>query len=109
MAYELMEPEASVYEESTEKKFRVEDAVVMLVSVEKGVVKPGGVTKLKGENGTLAKAELNTFGETVHSLREVWRYNIEFNSGGKQSKAMIEINATTGDVILFQRESQWRL
>ncbi|MCL4450369.1 MAG: threonine--tRNA ligase [Candidatus Thermoplasmatota archaeon] len=36
MAYELMEPEASVYEESTEKKFRVEDAVVMLVSVEKG-------------------------------------------------------------------------
>lgn len=36
MTYELMEPEASVYDESEEKKFSVEDAVVILVSVEKG-------------------------------------------------------------------------
>ncbi len=53
---------------------------------------------------TMAKQEKDQTNE-----REVWRYNIEFLSGGKQSKAMIEINATTGDVILFQRESQWRL
>ncbi|MCL5930302.1 MAG: PepSY domain-containing protein [Candidatus Thermoplasmatota archaeon] len=55
-------------------------------------------------NITMAKQEKDQTNE-----REVWRYNIEFNSGGKQSKAMIEINANTGDVILFQRESQWRL
>ncbi len=36
MHYELLEPEASVYEKSEEKEFTVEDAVVMLVSVEKG-------------------------------------------------------------------------
>ncbi|MEM0133878.1 MAG: threonine--tRNA ligase [Thermoplasmatales archaeon] len=36
MTYELMEPEASVYEESKEKQFRVDDSIVMLVSVEKG-------------------------------------------------------------------------
>lgn len=36
MTYELIEPEASVYEESAERNFKVEDAVVMLVSVEKG-------------------------------------------------------------------------
>ncbi|MCL4447768.1 MAG: threonine--tRNA ligase [Candidatus Thermoplasmatota archaeon] len=36
MTYELMEPEASVYDESEEKKFEVNDAVVMLISVEKG-------------------------------------------------------------------------
>ncbi len=36
MTYELIEPEASVYEGSAERNFKVEDAVVMLVSVEKG-------------------------------------------------------------------------
>ncbi|MCL4333327.1 MAG: threonine--tRNA ligase [Candidatus Thermoplasmatota archaeon] len=36
MSYELIEPETSVYDESEEKKFSVEDAVVMLISVEKG-------------------------------------------------------------------------
>ncbi len=34
--YELVKPEASVYEESKEKKFEVNDALVLLVSVEKG-------------------------------------------------------------------------
>lgn len=53
---------------------------------------------------TMAKQEKDQTNE-----REVWRYNIEFETGGKPSKAMIEINANTGDVILFQRESQWRL
>ncbi len=55
-------------------------------------------------NITMAKQEKDQTNE-----REVWRYNIEFNSGGKQSKAMIEINANSGDVLLFQRESQFRL
>lgn len=36
MRYELIEPEASVYDPSDEKHFSVGDAVVMLVSVEKG-------------------------------------------------------------------------
>jgi len=36
MSYELIEPEASVYDESDEKNFTVEDAVVMLISIEKG-------------------------------------------------------------------------
>jgi threonyl-tRNA synthetase len=36
MSYELIEPETNVYDESEERKFTVEDAVVMLVSVEKG-------------------------------------------------------------------------
>jgi predicted small secreted protein len=55
-------------------------------------------------NITMAKQEKDQTNE-----REVWRYNIEFISGDKPSKAMIEINANTGDVILFQKESQWRL
>jgi hypothetical protein len=40
--------------------------------------------------------------------REVWKYNIDYESGGKHGKAMLEIDAETGDVILFQRDSQWR-
>ncbi len=36
MEYELVSPEASVYEQSDKKKFSVEDAVVLLVSIEKG-------------------------------------------------------------------------
>ncbi|MCL5407813.1 MAG: hypothetical protein M1518_00400 [Candidatus Thermoplasmatota archaeon] len=55
-------------------------------------------------NITMAKFEKDQTNE-----KEVWRYNIEYLSSGKPSKAMIEINANTGDVILFQRESQWRL
>ncbi len=36
MTYELVKPEAKVYEESAEKKVSVDDAVVMFVSVERG-------------------------------------------------------------------------
>ncbi len=36
MKYDLMEPEASVYDPSDDKHFSIGDAVVMLVSVEKG-------------------------------------------------------------------------
>ncbi|MCL5407814.1 MAG: threonine--tRNA ligase [Candidatus Thermoplasmatota archaeon] len=36
MTYELLEPEASVYDESEEKKYSIDEAVVMLISVEKG-------------------------------------------------------------------------
>lgn len=36
ISYELMEPEASVHEESSEKSVTANDALVMLVSVEKG-------------------------------------------------------------------------
>ncbi len=36
ITYELISPEASVYEKSDEKKVSVDDAVVLLVSVEKG-------------------------------------------------------------------------
>ena len=36
ISYELIKPEASVYEESDEKRVTVDDALVMLVSVEKG-------------------------------------------------------------------------
>lgn len=40
--------------------------------------------------------------------KEVWKYNIDYSQNGKQGKAMLEVDAETGDVILFQRESQWR-
>lgn len=53
---------------------------------------------------TMAKQEKDQTNE-----REVWRYNIEYETAGKPRKAMLEINANTGDVLLFQRESQWRL
>ena len=36
ISYELIKPEASIYEESTEKKVTIDDALVLLVSVEKG-------------------------------------------------------------------------
>ena len=36
ITYEMMKPEASVYEDTTEKKVSVDNAVAMLVSVEKG-------------------------------------------------------------------------
>lgn len=53
---------------------------------------------------TMAKQEKDQTNE-----REVWRYNIEYVINGKASKAMLEINANSGDVLLFQRESQFRL
>jgi threonyl-tRNA synthetase len=36
ISYELVKPEASLYEESTEKKATIDDALALLVSVEKG-------------------------------------------------------------------------
>ncbi len=36
ISYELVKPEASLYEESTEKKVTIDDALVLLVSIEKG-------------------------------------------------------------------------
>ncbi len=46
ISYELVEPEASVYEDSSEKSFSAKDALVMMLSVE------------KGDNGDTANAAL---------------------------------------------------
>jgi 4-hydroxyphenylpyruvate dioxygenase len=45
---------------------------------ENGIAKSGNAKKIKGENGSLARAELSTFGETVHSLRDYseWDSNL---------------------------------
>jgi|GEM_PF-2964978 hypothetical protein len=53
---------------------------------------------------TMAKQEKDQTNE-----KDVWRYNVEFSENGKIVKAMVEINAITGDLLLFQRDSQWRI
>ncbi|MEM1995677.1 MAG: hypothetical protein QXT54_01385, partial [Thermoplasmatales archaeon] len=55
-------------------------------------------------NVTMAKQEKDQTNE-----KDVWRYNVEFIENGKTVKAMVEINAVTGDLLLFQRDSQWRI
>lgn len=51
---------------------------------ENKVVKPGEVKKVKGENGTLSKVELSTFGETVHSLRDYSEWESDLPPGFKE-------------------------
>ncbi len=48
---------------------------------ENGVTKPGMVQRTKGENGILSKAELSTFGETVHSLRDYSEWGSDLPPG----------------------------
>jgi threonyl-tRNA synthetase len=55
MSYELIEPEASVYDESEEKNFTVEDAVVMLVSIEKGDDEEVATEAIKETTGFMQK------------------------------------------------------
>ena len=55
MSYELLEPEASVYDESEERKFTVEDAVVMLVSVEKGDNEDVAIKAIQETTGFMQK------------------------------------------------------
>ena len=55
MSYELIEPEASVYDESEQKNFTVEDAVVMLVSIEKGDDKEVATEAIKETTGFMQK------------------------------------------------------
>ncbi len=55
MSYELIEPEASVYDESEEKNFKVEDAVVMLVSIEKGDDEEVATEAIKETTGFMQK------------------------------------------------------
>lgn len=45
---------------------------------ENGVINPGKTQAIRGESGTLSKAELTTYGETVHSLRDYgeWDSNL---------------------------------
>ena len=148
MSYELIEPEASVYDESEEKNFKVEDAVVgysgpetgvrdrssylMLqgdvrlmftgflyrqseisrhvelhgdgvkdISIdvndindtisfikENGVVNPGIVAKQRGEGGIISKAELKTFGDTVHTLRDYGEWDSELPPGFKEIESV---------------------
>ncbi|MGC8644792.1 MAG: hypothetical protein ACP5UO_00820 [Thermoplasmata archaeon] len=75
---------------------------------------PQGIEKLKRHmksafgieevRVTMAKQEKDQTNE-----KDVWRYNVEFTENGKVVKAMVEINAVTGDLLLFQRDSQWRI
>ena len=55
MSYELIEPEASVYDESEEKNFKVEDAVVMLISIEKGDDEEVATEAIKETTGFMQK------------------------------------------------------
>ena len=55
MSYELIEPEASVYDESEEKNFTVKDAVVMLVSIEKGDDEEVATEAIKETTGFMQK------------------------------------------------------
>ena len=55
MSYELIEPEASVYDESEQKNFTVEDAVVMLVSIEKGDDEEVATEAIKETTGFMQK------------------------------------------------------
>ncbi|MEM0133876.1 MAG: 4-hydroxyphenylpyruvate dioxygenase [Thermoplasmatales archaeon] len=51
---------------------------------ENKVVKSGAVKKVKGDDGTLSLAELRTFGETVHSLRDYSEWESDLPPGFKR-------------------------
>ncbi len=51
---------------------------------ENGVVKPGEIKKLKGEGGTFVRSELNTYGETVHSLRDYGEWDSDLLPGFRE-------------------------
>ncbi len=55
---------------------------------ENGVVNPGIVAKQRGEGGIISKAELKTFGDTVHTLRDYGEWDSELPPGFKEMESV---------------------
>ncbi|MCL5681221.1 MAG: hypothetical protein M1515_04150 [Candidatus Thermoplasmatota archaeon] len=60
--------------------------------------------KVEDFNITLAKQE-----KDQTNSREVWRFNFDFKEKEKNYQAMVELDADGGEVLLFKRDSQWRI